>query len=301
MNKPEKIDGISKGPGQWTETAGLGKGPIPVTGCTSPEYFDREIEHIFKKTWLCAGREEEVPEPGSFIVKDYPAMKTSLLIVRGKDSKVRAFHNICSHRCNKLKWDDQGKNARLTCKFHGWTYDLEGNLINIPDEDQFFNLNKSDHGLTEVATEVWEGFVFFNLDPNPKQTLEQHMPNFYHGLKGYPFHEMTRCYAWQLEMNCNWKLVMDAFAEVYHVPYVHNLSVADTFSSKDRPMPHALNIDIFGNEMRLGIWGNTEFAPPPGTAIAFKNGTAIVKRGQDASELPEFMNPTRSANWAWHR
>lgn len=296
MNKPTSIKKPSKG--TWTDAAGLGKERVPVTGCTSPDYFEQEVGHIFKKSWLCAGREQEIPEIGDFIVKEYKAMKTSILVVRGRDSKVRAFHNVCSHRCNKLKWDSSGHSARLTCKFHGWTYSLDGKLMSVPDEDQFFDLDKSSYGLAEISAEVWEGFIFINLDPNPGQSLEDYMPNFYHGLKGYPFHEMTRCYAWQLELNCNWKILKDAFSEIYHVPFVHNLSVADTFANKSRPMAHGVHFDVFQNELRMSFWGNPDYVPPAATAVTYKHGPSIVKRGDDASDLPEFMNPTKIPNWA---
>jgi phenylpropionate dioxygenase-like ring-hydroxylating dioxygenase large terminal subunit len=102
----------------------LGKGPVPIEPYISQEYFDLERERIFRKVWLNVGREEEIPKPGDYLVKDLPVGKTSLLIIRGKDGRIRAFHNVCSHRSNKLVWDRSGSCQNFSCKFHGWTYIL---------------------------------------------------------------------------------------------------------------------------------------------------------------------------------
>ena len=285
---------------KWTtDVLGLSTDPIPVTGCTSPEYFEREVEHIFKKVWFCIGRHEEIPNPGDYFVREFKALKSSILIIRGNDNKVRAFHNVCSHRCNKVAWDERGHCARIYCQFHGWTYGLDGHLERVPDEKEFFNFDKKDHGLTPVSVEVWQGFIFINADPNPREALKDYMSHFYEGLEGYPFDELTYCYAWNLDLKCNYKVIKDSFSEIYHVPFIHALSVANSFVSKDRPMPHALQFDVFKNELRCSMYGNPNVVPPPATSIAYKHGTAVVKRNEGESDaLPSFMNPTRTDSWA---
>ena len=80
----------------------LGTGPVPIEPIVSPEYFALERERIFRRTWLHMGRVEQIPEAGDYFVKELPVCRTSILVVRGKDGQVRAFHNVCSHRCNKL-------------------------------------------------------------------------------------------------------------------------------------------------------------------------------------------------------
>src|SRR5579872_186406 len=112
----------------------LGSAPVPTEPCISPEYFKLERERVFQRVWLYVGREEELKNPGDYMVKDLPAVNTSLIIVRGKDGSVRSFHNICSHRGNKLAWNKCGSCRSFSCKFHSWTYDLEGALIGVPDE-----------------------------------------------------------------------------------------------------------------------------------------------------------------------
>lgn len=103
----------------------LGTGPTPIEPYISREYFEREQAPIFRKVWLNVGRVEQIPNPGDYFVKDLAVCKTSILIVRGKDGCVRAFHNMCAHRGNKLVADTSGTCKGLfTCKFHGWPMGL---------------------------------------------------------------------------------------------------------------------------------------------------------------------------------
>jgi len=83
---------------------------------------------------------------------------------------------MCSHRGNKLAWSRSGNcRGALSCKFHGWTYDTSGRLVAVPDENNFANLSKDRNGLTPVATDVWQGFIFINLDPHPRETLREYL------------------------------------------------------------------------------------------------------------------------------
>ena len=85
----------------------LGTAPIPAEPCVSPAYFERERESVFRRTWLNVGRADEIPNAGDYVVRNLAVCNASLLIVRGKDGVVRAFHNVCSHRGNKLVWDEK--------------------------------------------------------------------------------------------------------------------------------------------------------------------------------------------------
>src|SRR3954451_141571 len=153
----------------------LGTGPVPIEPYISQEYFNLERERIFRKVWLNVGREEEIPQPGNYLVKDLPVCGASILLVRGKDGRLRAFHNVCSHRSNKLVWDQGGSCQMFACKFHGWTYGLNGQLTFVPDEESFFDLRKGELGLTPVAADTWEGFIFVNLDPQPRESLKDYL------------------------------------------------------------------------------------------------------------------------------
>src|SRR5579862_5022752 len=110
---------------RWVkENLDLGTDPVPLESCYSDAHYQLEREAIFKRCWLIVGRVEEITKPGEFFVKDLPVADTSVLVVRGMDGQVRAFHNMCSHRANKVVWDERGTCKRyFTCPFHNWTYD----------------------------------------------------------------------------------------------------------------------------------------------------------------------------------
>ncbi|HUJ67153.1 MAG TPA: aromatic ring-hydroxylating dioxygenase subunit alpha, partial [Acidimicrobiales bacterium] len=214
--------------GSWTEHyPELGTGPISFEDSVSPEFYDLERAAIFRRAWLNAGRVEDLPRVGSYFTKDIHAAGTSIIAVRGPDGQIRAFHNICRHRGNKLVWNDfpnqdtQGVCRQFACKYHGWRYDLEGSLIFVQQEDEFFDLDKSRHGLVPVHCEVWNGFIFVNFDEEPRQSLRAYLGPMVTGLDGYPFDQMTERYDFSADNNSNWKLFADAFQEYYHVPALH--------------------------------------------------------------------------------
>ena len=118
---------------------------------------------------------------GSYFTKDLDAARTSVVVVRDRDGEVRAFHNMCRHRGNKLVWTDyptqetSGTCRQFTCKYHGWRYGLDGGLTFVQQEDEFFDLDKADYGLAPVQTEVWEGFVFVNLDNSNTTPVREYL------------------------------------------------------------------------------------------------------------------------------
>jgi len=280
----------------------LGTGPIPIEPCTSPEYFALEQERVFRRTWLNVGRVEEIPQPGDFFVREIAVCKTSVLVVRGREGQVRGFHNMCSHRGNKLAWDKRGRcqGGVFTCKFHGWSYNAEGRLVGVPDEENFFDLDKAEHGLTPVATDVWEGFIFVNLDPRPKETLREYLGEVVEQLQGFPFEKLTFGYGYKGELACNWKISVDSQQEAYHAVWLHRRPGLEVFATKDNPFMHALDIKVFGPHRRISLPGNKQHQPTPVEALAHKLGWTIKRQDfafLDPNRLPPGVNPTRSPEW----
>ena len=245
---------------RWVkENADLGTGPVPIEPCFSQSYYELERERIFKKVWLIVGRAEEIASPGAFFVHDMPVGDTSILVVRGKDGKIRAFHNMCSHRGNKLVWDDSGTcRGYFACVFHSWAYDTTGALRIVPDEKNFFELPKAELGLTPVACDVWGGFIFINLDPRPQETLLEYLDGIVPQLDGYPFDTLRQTHGWTVDEKVNWKILLDAQNEVYHLPYLHETTFPDTFAWDEKKDVRNLAFKRFGrhcvyaNEMNPG-------------------------------------------------
>ncbi|WP_427918712.1 aromatic ring-hydroxylating oxygenase subunit alpha [Streptomyces sp. cg40] len=252
--------------GSWTEQhPELGTAPVSYTDSIDPAYYEAEREAIFMRTWLNVGRVESLPRTGSYFTKEVAAAGTSLVIVRGTDQKIRAFHNVCRHRGNKLMWNDfpdeemAGTCRQFVCKYHAWRYDLTGKLTFVQQEGEFFDLDKADYGLKEVACDVWEGFVFVNLDP--QETLSEYLGDMAKGLEGYPFHEMTEVFSYKAEVGSNWKLFIDAFAEFYHAPVLHQKQA--TKEEAEKLLGHgyeALHYELHSPHSMISSWGG--MAPP---------------------------------------
>ena len=277
----------------------LGTGPIPIEPCVSPEYFELERERIYKQTWLNVGRIEQLPRPGDYFVKDLPVCDTSIILTRGRDGALHAFHNMCSHRGNKIVWDKKGSCQNFTCKFHGWSYGLNGDLRFVPDEARFCDLKKDRLGLTPIRVDVWEGFIFINLNPTPTETLQEHLGELGAGLEGYPFAQLTTRYAWHTELKANWKVLKDAFHEAYHVPFLHKRSLPDSFTSPDNPYAHAFAFKLYERNHRMSVFGNPGHQPSPVELLAHRFGSSIVRRDWEMDDLPPGVNPTRSPFWAF--
>jgi glycine betaine catabolism A len=213
--------------GSWTAHYDLGTAPVSYEDSISPEFHELEREAVFKQAWLNVGRVEQVPRNGSYFTKELAVARTSVVVVRDQQGEVRAFHNICRHRGNKLVWNDFPKEEtagvcrQFVCKYHGWRYDLDGSLNFVQQEEEFFDLDKSDFGLVRVHCEVWEGFIFVNLAEAPAQSLRDFLGPMITALEGYPFDLMTERWFYRGPVKANWKLYMDAFQEFYHAPVLH--------------------------------------------------------------------------------
>ena len=215
--------------GSWTEHyPDVGIGTVSYEDCVSPVFYEVERDAVFKRAWLNVGRVEDVPRNGSFLTKELEVAKTSIIVVRDLDGQVRAFHNMCRHRGNKLVWNDfpgeevSGTCRAFTCKYHGWRYGLEGACTFVQQEEEFFDLDKAELGLAPVHCDVWAGFIFVNLADKPEQSLREFLGPMITPLEGYPFEHLSERYDFRADVHCNWKVFLDAFQEYYHVPILHS-------------------------------------------------------------------------------
>ncbi|MFD8811037.1 aromatic ring-hydroxylating dioxygenase subunit alpha [Streptomyces sp. NPDC059627] len=298
--------------GSWTEHFKIGTEPVSYADSISPEFYELERDAVFRRTWLNVGRVEQLPRKGSYFTKELDAARASVVVVRGTDGEVRAFHNVCRHRGNKLVWDDypreetKGTCRAFTCKYHAWRYDLEGKLAFVQQESEFFDVDKSKYGLLPVQTDVWEGFVFVNLDPENTTPLRDYLGRFAHGIEGYPFHKLTQVHKYRAEIGSNWKLFIDAFAEFYHAPILHaGQYVAEEAAKIKKYGYEALSYDIDGPHSMVSSWGG--IAPPKERAMvkpverALRSGLfgpwEAPDIGLTTEQLPPAINPTRSKVW----
>jgi phenylpropionate dioxygenase-like ring-hydroxylating dioxygenase large terminal subunit len=297
--------------GSWTEHyPELGTGPVSYSDSIDPAYYEAERAAIFRRTWLNVGRVEQVRRTGSYFTKELAAAGTSLVIVRGKDGQIRAFHNLCRHRGNKLVWNDfpgeevRGSCRQFTCKYHAWRYSLEGELTFIQQEKEFFGLDKSAYGLKAVRCEVWEGFIFVNLDPDA-QPLADYLGDMGKGLEGYPFGEMTEVFTYRAEIGSNWKLFIDAFAEFYHAPVLHQKqAVKDEANKLFNIGFEALHYELHSPHSMISSWGGMSPPKDPGMVKPIER---VLRSGlfgpwdrpaiEGLDPLPSGLNPARHHSW----
>ena len=225
----------------------LGTARLSTEPYVSQEDFALERDQVFRRCWLNVGRVEEIPEAGDYCVRTIAICKASILLIRGSDGIVRGFHNVCSHRSNRLVHEERGAcGGALHCSFHNWTYNDKGALIHVPDEDNFHELDKHDHGLAPVNTETWEGFIFINLDTDPAETLREYLGGVVERLDGCPFHEMRLFQHYKVEEHANWKVMLDAQNELYHLPYLHRRTLGDVFAKKASSKSRFTDFTLYG-------------------------------------------------------
>jgi phenylpropionate dioxygenase-like ring-hydroxylating dioxygenase large terminal subunit len=251
------------------DVAGLGTDPIPAAPYYRPEYFELEREAIFKRTWLQIGHILELPEPGSFIVRPLEFANASILIIRGKDGKIRAFHNVCTHRGTQLVEDLCGVRSSFTCRYHAWTFDTEGNLRGAPDFERFY-VEQAQCNLRPVAVDVCAGLIFVNLDKSPAQSLRDYLGPLAERLETLAIAQATTISEYVYEIDANWKLTYDNFQENYHLRFIHPQTIGITLADQNA-FGYPTKFEYHGPHRTQSIWFNQEFVPPPVQGLAFAN------------------------------
>ncbi|MGG4386124.1 aromatic ring-hydroxylating dioxygenase subunit alpha [Priestia megaterium] len=194
---------------------------------TSPTIFKLEKEHIISKSWILVGFAYEVAKPGQYIttrVED-----ENILIVRGKDSVLRAFLNVCRHRGAKLCSAPSGKTGAIRCPYHSWSYSLDGSLIGVPNTSHCREelVHNENYALDSVHLEVWHGMIWINLSENPlsiEESLDTQILERFGELNTfsrYQIQNLEVAHRKDYEVQANWKLIVENFQECYHCSSIH--------------------------------------------------------------------------------
>lgn len=190
---------------------------IPSNWYTDEEILDFEKEIVFSEHWQLACHESQIPEPGDMItleVADNP-----ILIVRDQENQLRAFYNVCKHRGGPVAVK-KGTTSVLQCKYHGWTYLLDGSLRGVPQFNKVDLFDKKEFGLEPIKLETWQGLVFISLNPNPIP-LGYYLHDIDNRISPIDLSNFAHYNDQSYIMNCNWKVYVDNFLEGYHIPIVH--------------------------------------------------------------------------------
>jgi phenylpropionate dioxygenase-like ring-hydroxylating dioxygenase large terminal subunit len=195
---------------------------IPGGRYTDPAFLALEAKYLWKKSWLYALHSDELPRPGSFRL--WKKTGAPIIIVRDKESRIRAFYNTCRHRGAPLVERDQGETKGFFCRYHGWSYDLAGRLLAVREKRDFPNMDTSCFGLNEVRCEQFGNFIFINEDPEAQPLLESLAPIPAH-LENLQFERIRHIQSASFEIACNVKILLDAFLETYHLKSIHPQTV----------------------------------------------------------------------------
>ena len=192
---------------------------MPARWYTDPAFLELEKEKIFWQTWQPVGRVEDVVRPGDFFTCEVTG--EPLVIVRGKDDHLRGFFNVCAHRAAVVA-NGRGNRKSLQCKYHGWTYDLEGKLMRAPEFEGVKEWDADQVCLTPVQVEAWGPWVFVNLDADAPP-----IENIYGPIRdeiaaaGFNLAGMKLIERRDYLIDCNWKVYVDNYLEGYHLPIAH--------------------------------------------------------------------------------
>lgn len=184
-------------------------------------HYERELDAIWYRDWVCVGRVDELPRRGDFLVASVGTQ--SLIATRDSEHQLNVFHNTCRHRGSALCTTPRGHfaNSRIVCPYHTWTYSLSGDLLATPARVERDDFRLQDYALYRVHADVWGGFLFVNLDANPSTSLIDFLGAEAGELANWPLAELVSAHREEKTIRCNWKLFWENYSECYHCPRLH--------------------------------------------------------------------------------
>ncbi|HEX6868818.1 MAG TPA: aromatic ring-hydroxylating dioxygenase subunit alpha, partial [Candidatus Limnocylindrales bacterium] len=191
---------------------------LPKRAYHDPAIFEWERTNILRRDWIMVAREEEVAEPGSYLLVELD--DDPLIVVRGRDGTLRAFHNVCRHRGTAIAEEPCGKVVRFQCPYHAWIYDLDGSLVRAKHTDDLDDFAFEDYGLAGVRLETWQGFIFLNLDP-AAASLRDQLGDLVEHWDRFDFSTLRRAKRIEYDVRADWKFIAENYSECYHCPGVH--------------------------------------------------------------------------------
>ena len=248
---------------------------LPARCYVGPESLERDLQRVFARSWQFIAHASQLAGSGDHVVGRIGHLP--VIAVRGEDGEIRAFHNVCRHRAGPLAQCDGIGAKALRCRYHGWTYTLEGQLRSAPEMKDAQGFDIGEIRLPRLAVRVWQGLVFVAVD-------EAHAPDFDafvdgigarigadRGLDRYGHHHRVG-----YDIDCNWKVYVDNYLEGYHVPHVHpelnrlldyrsyRTELSRWHSLQWSPLESADELYGRGDALYYWIWPNTMLNILPG-------------------------------------
>ncbi len=191
---------------------------MPPSFYTSEDFLELEKEHIFRRQWTCLGHVGEIPNPGDFYTTEL--VGEQLLVSRGHDGEVYVLSNVCRHRGNLVETAESGNRRAFVCQYHAWTYDADGRLKTAPLMKDVKSFDMKGCSLPQFPTEIWNNFIFVNLD-GTAEPLEEQLGGLQKVLQNYHHEERNLLFMDGGVWGTNWKNLTENFMEGYHLFATH--------------------------------------------------------------------------------
>jgi phenylpropionate dioxygenase-like ring-hydroxylating dioxygenase large terminal subunit len=194
---------------------------LPGTWYYDPAHYDRELEAIWYRDWICVGRASDIARPGDYFT--FTIGTQTVFVTRDRERELHAFHNTCRHRGSVLCTEPAGHftAGRIVCPYHAWTYSLAGDLIATPVRIDVPDFRRENYPLHAAQVGEWGGFVFVNLSATPTVALEESLGAEAHNVAQWPLAELECVHRETTQLACNWKVFWENYSECYHCPQVH--------------------------------------------------------------------------------
>ena len=194
---------------------------LPSWTYTSDAFFELEKKNLFLNNWQLICHSSNIPNSGDYFTFDI--FNERLIAIRNEKHNINVFHNVCSHRATKLLDHSNGNcGKRITCPYHAWSYDLSGNLKQVPHINEFSNLSIKDHGLKSIEMEIFQGFVFAKVIPSKTPSVADQFEPYLDEIESYKFEELKPLGRITMRPRAvNWKQIADNYVDAMHIPIAH--------------------------------------------------------------------------------
>ncbi|MGI9327316.1 MAG: aromatic ring-hydroxylating oxygenase subunit alpha [Pseudomonadales bacterium] len=206
---------------------------LPPNAYTDRNVFAAEAERIFAADWICVAREEQLPEPGDYVCVDL--VRQPIVLTRSHADELHALSRVCLHRAMPIA-AGTGNARRFVCPYHNWTYELDGRLRSAPMMSGATGFSIDQCQLPQLALEVWNGFVFVNLD-NQAAPLHSQLTGLTKLVGNYDFSQLRIAQTLHFDSPWNWKILVENFMEAYHHIGIHRATFEPNFPARESSVP----------------------------------------------------------------
>jgi choline monooxygenase len=209
---------------------------MPPAVYTSPEFLALEQRDIFRREWLCAGRESALAQTGDYVTAEIDGQP--VVVLRGEDGALRAFSNVCLHRMSVLL-EGRGNTRRIVCPYHAWNYALDGTLRGAPMMERQEGFCKDMYALPSIRCETWQGWVYVTLNADAPAVAAQ-LGELATLVEAYDMTRYVETFHEEHVWDTNWKILAENFMESYHLPMLHRATVGPHSRLEEMECPPGL-------------------------------------------------------------